>query len=93
MSKGFNASMPKTIKAASTEKENLPEKKKMGRPKIKTEETKTINIAVPVSKLEKINIAKMKYNDNLTRYINELIDKDLEENMETYEHIYKLLKQ
>ena len=67
--------------------EKPKEKRSVGRPKIKSEETKTVNIAIPLSVLEQINIAKLKYGDNLTKYINEIIAKDLETNMETYQQI------
>ena len=68
-----------------------PVKKKPGRPKTKTEETKTINIAVPVSVLEKIDIAKVCYGNNLTCYINRLIKKDIEANYEEYKNIINSL--
>lgn len=67
-------------------------KSKVGRPKIKTEKTKTINIAVPVSMLDKLNIAKICYNNNLTQYINKLIEKDIEANFNDYECIANSLK-
>ena len=38
-----------------------------------------------------MQIAKVKYGDNLTKYINALIDKDLEENFEKYTEIYNML--
>lgn len=59
-------------------------KKKVGRPKTKTEECKTVNIAIPISLLEQVNVAKKIYNDNMTLYINKLIERDLEENSEKY---------
>lgn len=67
-----------------------PKKKskgKVGRPKTKTEDTKTINIAVPVSTLDKINEVKVCFGNNLTQYINKLIEKDLESNYESYKNI------
>ena len=65
-----------------------PKKKgKVGRPKTKTEETKTINIAVPVSVLEKLDTVKVCYGNNLTQYINKLIERDIEANYENYKHI------
>ena len=69
-----------------------PEKKKTGRPKTKTEPTKTINIAVPVSVLEKMEIAKVCYSNNQTQYINKLIEKDLEANFDTYKQIFNSLE-
>ena len=62
-------------------------KRKVGRPKTKTEETKTINIAVPVSVLEKLDTVKVCYGNNLTQYINKLIEKDVEANYDNYKHI------
>lgn len=65
-----------------------PKKKgKVGRPKTKTEETKTINIAVPVSVLEKLDTVKVCYGNNLTQYINKLIERDIEANYDNYRHI------
>lgn len=66
---------------------DFKEKRKVGRPRIKTEETKTINIAVPVSVLEKLDIVKVCYSNNLTQYINKLIEKDIEANFENYQTI------
>ena len=61
--------------------------KYVGRKKTKTEPTKTINIAVPVSVLEKLNTVKVCYGNNLTQYINKLIEKDIEANYDNYKHI------
>lgn len=67
------------------EKNEHKEKRKVGRPKTKTEETKTINIAVPVSTLEKLETVKLCYGNNMTQYINTLIEKDLRANYEKYQ--------
>lgn len=61
------------------------EKRSAGRPRIKTEETITIHIAVPVSTHEKLGIAKMCYGNNMTQYVNRLIEKDLNANYEKYQ--------
>lgn len=66
--------------------------KKPGRPKVKTEETKTINIAIPISLMKDINIAKCKYHDNLTEYINAVVRADLDANMKEYQKINNYLK-
>lgn len=66
-------------------------KRRPGRPKVKPEQTKTINIAVPVSVLAKTEIAKKCYNNNLTEYVNKLIERDLSENFDKYETIYNSL--
>ena len=76
----------KSIETTEPEKES-PIKRKVGRPKTKTEKTKTINIAVPISVLEKLNIVKACYGNNLTQYINKLIEKDIEANFAEYERI------
>ncbi len=68
-------------------------KRKPGRPKQKVEETKIINVAVPESVITKLEIAKVCYKDNITMYINTLIEKDLAENYEKYENMYKQLNE
>ena len=65
--------------------------KKPGRPKTRTEECKKVNIAIPVSVLEKLDIAKESYHGNLTEYINLLIDQDLELHMSEYKKTYDML--
>lgn len=74
-------------KAAVEPKKEPKTKRKVGRPRTKTEETKTINIAVPVSVLEKLDTVKVCYCNNLTQYINKLIEKDIEANYDNYKHI------
>ena len=69
----------------------LKVKKKPGRPKTKTEPEKTINISVPVSLLEKMEIAKAKHGNNLTRYVNAVIRADLDAHFEEYKNIYNIL--
>ena len=99
-SKDFTTKLKKNPQAVKVEpqKEDNPkqvepdkEKKPVGRPKIKTEPTKTINIAVPVSVMEQVEIAKCKYHDNLTEYVNAVIKADLEKNMSNYQKLYELM--
>ena len=73
--------------------QNIPqkEKKKTGRPKVKEGEYKTINISVPVPVLEKMEVAKLKYGNNLTAYVNAVILADLEANYEKYVTIQEAL--
>ena len=61
--------------------------KYVGRKKVKTEPTRPINIAIPVSVLEKLDTVKVCYGKNLTHYINKLIEKDIEANYDNYKHI------
>lgn len=68
------------------------EPKKVGRPKTKQGEYKTINISVPVEFLEKLKEVKEVYQGNLTLYINKLIEKDLEENYDKYLELVNSLK-
>lgn len=95
MAKDFKSKLkqdPKKVTTAteSTEAEAPVEvietkpKKKVGRPKTKTEDCKAINIAVPLSVLEKMEVAKVMYRDNLTLYVNRIIEKDLEANYDKY---------
>lgn len=81
----------KTVKTDIAVKKVEESPKKVGRPKVKTEPCKTINVAIPVSVLDKIEIAKAKYHDNMTEYINAIIAKDLDDNMKDYKKIYDLI--
>lgn len=97
MGKSFSGKKPtdnlsKTVTGNETsndvkEKSHNESKRKVGRPKTKTEETKTINIAVPISVLEKMDVAKVCYGNNLTGYINKLIEKDMEIHYDEYVNI------
>ena len=66
-------------------------KKKVGRPKVKTEPEKTINISVPISIIEKMNVAKVRYENNLTKYVNAVIKADLDANYERYLEMQRIL--
>lgn len=66
------------------------EEKKVGRPKVKAEECKTINIAMPVSMLKKTEVAKLAYNGNLTEYVNHCVAADLDAHYEEYLTIYNI---
>ena len=68
-----------------------PTKKKTGRPKIKEGEYKTINISVPVPVLEKMEVAKLKYGNNLTAYVNAVIKADLAANYEKYLQLQEIM--
>ena len=82
-----------------TKIENDPDKKNAGRPLTNPEKgrkkdyTRTINIAIDKDLLEKVNIAKAKYKDNITLYINTLIEKDLEANYDSYVTLYRMLNE
>lgn len=74
----------------SAENEDSQEKSKhgtgkpVGRPKVKEGPHKTINVAVPVSMLEQMEVAKVAYGNNLTAYVNAVIRADLSANFEKY---------
>lgn len=87
----FNNIEPK--QKSEPKKDNTSDKpKKVGRPKTKQGEYKTINIAVPVEFLDKLKDVKEVYQNNLTLYINKLIEKDLEANYDKYLEIVDNLK-
>lgn len=90
MKKGFKMVNPADKLAKSSAAVNT--KNKGGRPRTKTEPCKTINIAVPESIYANINIAKMCYGNNMTLYINRLIEKDLEANLNEYQKVADKLK-
>ena len=68
------------------------EPRKVGRPKTKQGEFKTINIAVPAEILKRLKSIKEVYQGNLTLYINKLIEKDLSENYNKYLEVVDNLK-
>lgn len=74
-------------------KKNGEPAKPVGRKKVKEEETRTINIAVPISVMSKVDIALEVFDNNLTKYVNTLIERDLAENFETYQRITEQLRQ
>lgn len=63
---------------------------KVGRPKKKIGEYKTINIAVPIELLEQIQMASKCKSMSMTEYVNDAIRQDLERNGKTYDAITKL---
>lgn len=88
---------PKTAAAETSEPKKEPEirktaptKKKVGRPVEIEDPRKNINIAVKVELLDKYNEVKKALGGNLTAYIGNLIEKDMNENYEKYKEIAKL---
>lgn len=82
-----DAVAPAAEKSAGVQKT----KKKTGRPKVKEGEYKTINISVPVSLLEQMEVAKLKYGNNLTAYVNAVIKADLNANYDKYLQLQEIL--
>ena len=70
---------------------NNNNRKKVGRPKVKDGEYKTINIAIPVDILQKMEVAKLKYGNNMTTYVNAVIKADLDENYDKYLEIKTII--
>lgn len=66
-------------------------KKKVGRPKVKEGEFKTINISIPVHVLERMEVAKLKYGNNLTAYVNAVILADLNANYGKYLELQSII--
>lgn len=93
MAKTFNKNSALEMFEGEAEDTNIrvKPKRKQGRPKTKTEPEKVLNIAVPESISDQLDIAKVCYDNNMTKYINYLIAKDLEENMTEYKKAYDLL--
>ena len=90
------AEEPKTAAVVSSEPKKEPEikntthtKRKVGRPVTKNVKgtCKNINVAVPISLIEKWEEVKKVHNSNLTEYITNLIEKDMESNYEKYKSI------
>lgn len=84
--------------SAEASHSSVPVKKvnKGGRPtlvegKRKKEYCKTINIAVPVDLLARLEVAKAFHQNNLTKYINDLIEEDLERNEAKYQKFKEMM--
>lgn len=80
-----------TAAPAAVQTEEPKTKKKTGRPKVKEGEYKTINISVPVDVLKMMEVAKLKYGNNLTAYVNAVIKADLDANYDKYQQLQELM--
>lgn len=76
------------------EKPQTTQKRKVGRPKTKDIKNtcKNINVAVPITLLDKWEDIKIVHGSNLTEYITKLIEKDMNANYEHYKDIANDLK-
>lgn len=76
------------------EKPQTTQKRKVGRPKTKDIKNtcKNINVAVPITLLDKWEDIKIVHGSNLTEYITKLIEKDMNTNYEHYKDIADSLK-
>lgn len=76
------------------EKPQTTQKRKVGRPKTKDIKNtcKNINVAVPITLLDKWEDIKIVHGSNLTEYITKLIEKDMSANYEHYNDIANSLK-
>lgn len=72
----------------------VKQKRKVGRPKTKDIKNtcKNINVAVPITLLNKWEDIKIVHGNNLTEYITKLIKKDMDTNYEQYKSISDSLK-
>lgn len=70
------------------------QKRKVGRPKTKDVKNtcKNINVAVPITLLDKWEEIKIVHGNNLTAYITKLIERDVDTNYEHYKKIADSLK-
>lgn len=79
---------------AKQEKPQTTQKRKVGRPKTKDIKNtcKNINVAVPITLLDKWEDIKIVHGNNLTEYITKLIEKDMNANYEHYKNLADSLK-
>ena len=86
----FSAPKEAPIKQAEID---VPVKKRVGRPKTKDVKgtCKNINIAVPITLLDKWEEIKIIHGSNLTEYITKLIEKDMDSNYDKYKTILNSL--
>lgn len=75
-------------------RKTAPTKKRVGRPKTKDVKgtCKNINVAVPITLLNKWEEVKIVHGSNLTEYITKLIEKDMDSNYAKYKSIADSLK-
>lgn len=75
-------------------KSQVKQKRKVGRPKTKDIKNtcRNINVAVPITLLDKWEDIKIVHGSNLTEYITKLIEKDMNTNYENYKRISDSLK-
>lgn len=71
-------------------RKTTPAKRRVGRPVEIEDPRKNINIAVKVELLDKYDEVKKALGGNLTAYIGNLIEKDMNENYEKYKKIARL---
>lgn len=76
------------------EKAQVSQKRKVGRPKTRDIKNtcKNINVAVPITLLNKWEDIKIVHGSNLTQYITKLIEKDMNANYDQYKNIADSLK-
>lgn len=95
------AEEPKTVTVEPSESKKEPEiskttpaKRRVGRPKTKDVKgtCKNINVAVPITLLDKWEEVKIVHGSNLTEYITKLIEKDMDSNYAKYKSIADSLK-
>lgn len=85
---------PSESKKGSGIKNTTPTKRRVGRPKTKDVKgtCKNINVAVPITLLDKWEEVKIVHGSNLTEYVTKLIEKDMDSNYEKYKSIADSLK-
>ena len=91
------ASVPEDKPVAAVEPKATDQtkaKRKVGRPKTKDVKgtCKNINVAVPISLLDKWEEIKIVHGSNLTDYITKLIEKDMDANYNNYKYLADSLK-
>ncbi len=89
------AAEPKPQEPETTqENPQAKQKRKVGRPKTKDIKNtcKNINVAVPITLLDKWEEIKIVHGSNLTEYITKLIEKDMNANYERYKDIANSLE-
>ena len=73
-------------------RKTTPVKRRVGRPVVIEDPRKNINVAVPITLLDKWEEVKIVHGSNLTEYITKLIEKDMDSNYAKYKSIADSLK-
>lgn len=68
-------------------------KRKPGRPRKNGGKSVTVSISVSEELARQLDIARMTYEGNLSKYLTELIRRDLEKNLDTYQVVADLIRE
>ena len=81
-----------TVNTSQEHASDPVQKRGKGRPRKKVEPEKMINIGIPESLYQKMEVAKICHGNNMTQYIRKALERDIESNYEDYQKAAEALK-